>query len=153
MIQNFLSKFKKTKKTTIPYNSKLIQKFEKDHKKVIQLTQETTKAIEDQNRQKIQNSLQNLKMALLGHFMEEDTVLYQYLKEYYKDNESVYALILEFHNSIKEIQNALLEFLNKYTKQDARYDAIFEKEFNNIVNALATRVESEESNLYTLYIK
>lgn len=148
-----MSKFKKEKKTTVAYNSKLIQKFEKDHKKIVQLAGKVFQAIEEKNPKKVQDSLKMLKVSLLGHFMEEDTALYQYLKEYYKDNATVYELILEFHSSIKEIQQNLLEFLNKYTKQGARYDATFEKSFNEIVEALGARVESEETNLYTLYIK
>ncbi len=154
MIQKFMSKFKKSaKKTTVPYNSRLIQKFEKDHKKIVQLAGKIAQAIEEKNRKEITESLKNFKVALLGHFMEEDTALYQYLKEYYKDNPSVYELILEFYSSIKEIQQKLLDFLNKYTREDIRYDSMFEREFQEIVKTLATRVESEETSLYTLYVK
>jgi hypothetical protein len=84
--------------------------------------------------------------------MEEDIMLYQYLKEYYKDVPSTYELILEFYDSIKDIQRALLKFLDKYINSNT-YNSVFEKEFDGIVQALSHRVASEESSLYTLYVK
>ena len=152
MLRSFLGKFKKTKKTKIPYNSKLISKFHSDHKKIIKIIQKIIDAIEKNDDKTIHASLKSLKMSLLGHFMEEDTMLYQYLKEYYKDNPSTYELIIEFYSSIKEIQRTLLKFLDKYLAK-TKYDIYFEKEFELIVQGLSSRVESEESSLYTLYLK
>jgi len=152
MIKSFFNKMKKTKKTKTPYNSKLIAKFHKDHKKVVGIVQKVEQAIAEQDKTAIQTHLKSLKMTLLGHFMEEDTMLYQYLKEYYKDVPSTYELILEFYDSIKDIQRALLKFLDKYINSN-KYDSVFEKEFDGIVQALSHRVESEESSLYTLYVK
>ena len=154
MLKTILKKFKKNRKTKVAYNSRLISKFHKDHQKVIKIVEKINKAINSDDKKAIVTSLKELKMTLLGHFMEEDMMLYQYLKEYYKDVPVTYELIVEFYESIKDIQRTLLNFLDKYLKNDlVAFDKIFESDFKAVVEALSHRVESEECSLYTLYIK
>lgn len=90
---------------------------------------------------------------MLGHFMEEDIKLYWYMKHYYKDSEHTINTIKTFEESIKKIQKDVVAFLDYYSQETIMLDETFEKEFNSIIDALSTRIVTEESNLYTLYIK
>jgi len=147
-------KNKKSKSTdVVEYNPTLIKKFCKAHEK-LEVT--INKVLEDTKKQDtvaIRKSLKQLRLEIIGHFMEEDISLYRYLTHYYKQDENTLELIMAFESSIKEIQKGVLAFLDKYIQQNANYDKIFEARFTDIVESLTTRVEAEENNLYTLYIK
>ena len=146
-------KQKKKKGDVIEYNPSLIKKFCKAHEK-LEIT--INKVLEDTKKQDfvaIRKSLKQLRLEILGHFMEEDISLYRYLEKYYENDENTLELIMAFESSIKEIQKGVLAFLDKYIHKNANYDKIFEARFMDIVESLTTRVEAEENNLYTLYIK
>ncbi len=147
--------FRKKKKSDdiVEYNPNLIEKFCKDHKKLVATVTKVFQELKKQDVIAIRNSLKSLRLGIIGHFMEEDISLYRYLENYYKDDKNTLKLIMAFETSIKEIQQTVLAFLDKYISDKADYDRIFEARFKNIVTALATRIEAEENNLYTLYIK
>ena len=150
---SFLKKEKKKKSPVPDYDAKLIKKFHKDHKKLVMHIENINKAFQANNIVKAKQSLQKLKMEMLGHFMEEDIKLYWYMKHYYKDSEHTISTIKIFEESIKKIQKDVVAFLDYYSQETIALDKTFEKEFNSIIDALSTRIATEESNLYTLYIK
>jgi len=143
---------KKQKKNGLNYDTKLIKKFHKDHEKLVKLITKISKAIEEENSKKTKALLAQLKLEILGHFMEEDIKLYRYLKKYYADNEDTKITIKMFEESIKTIQRDVIDFLDYYIKEHNPLDKAFKEKFYNIVDAFGTRIKTEESNLYTLYL-
>ena len=147
--------FNKNKKDsdTLKYDKKLISKLHKDHQKLVELIKTTHEAIEADNVKKSKKYLIKLRMAILEHFMEEDIKLYLYLKKYHKEEINTLRTIETFEETIKEIQKDILSFLSKYSKEETELDAKFKEKFLVIVQKLSARIKTEESKLYTLYIK
>ena len=138
---------------TLKYDKKLISKFHKDHQKLIELIKTTHEAIEANNIKRSKKYLIKLRMSILEHFMEEDIKLYWYLKRYYKKNPDTLNTVEMFEETIKDIQRDVLSFLSKYSKEDIELDGLFKRKFLATVKEFATRIKTEESKLYTLYIK
>ncbi len=150
---SFFRKEKKKKSPIPPYDAKLIKKFHKDHEKLVTQIGIIVKHIETKKIEKAKEGLKKLKMSILGHFMEEDIKLYWYLKDYYKENDSTMEIIIMYEESIKKVQKTALAFLDKYSAENIPLDTVFNKQFDEIIDVLATRIETEENNLYTLYVK
>ena len=147
---------KKQKKGNAPeYSVKLIPKFHRDHGVLLNDVNKIRKKLENVTFQdkEVKKMLLSLKMKVLGHFMEEDIKLYWYLKEYYKENPSAISTVNSFESSIKEIQKSVMHFFDYYSREDIPLDKEFVDKFFEIADALASRIEAEEKNLYTLYIK
>ena len=148
-----LFKKDKNKQEKLVYDKKLISNFHKDHQKLIEIIKKTHEAIEANNVKKSKKHLIKLRMAILEHFMEEDIKLYWYLTRYYKEDSGTLNTVEMFKSTIKDIQREVLSFLSKYSKEDAELDAEFKEKFIAIVKEFGTRIKTEESKLYTLYIK
>jgi len=149
----FFKKEKKKKSPVPEYDAKLIKKFHKDHEKLVKQVTLIKKLVATNETAKAKQGLKKLKMELLGHFMEEDIKLYWYLKDYYRDSPDTIETIKMFEETIKKIQKEVVAFLDYYAQENIKFDMVFDKEFNGIVEALSTRIATEESSLYTLYIK
>jgi hypothetical protein len=145
--------FKGNGKNSLGFDSKLIKKFHKDHIKLVKTITKISESIESNDEKKTKTFLKQLRVEILGHFMEEDIKLYRYLKKYYVDSEDTMALIKNFESAIKKIQKDVISFLDTYIKEDKRIDRNFKEKFSLIVENLSTRIETEENSLYTLYIK
>ncbi len=147
--------FNKDKKdsNTLKYDKKLISKFHKDHLKLLELIRTTNEAIETGNIKKSKKYLIKLRMAILEHFMEEDIKLYCYLKRYYKKDPDTLNTVEMFEETIKDIQRDVLSFLSRYSKEEVELDGLFQRKFLATVKEFAVRIKTEESKLYTLYIK
>ncbi|WP_457746724.1 hemerythrin domain-containing protein [Sulfurimonas sp.] len=150
---SFLKKSNKKDKNMPDYESGLIKKFHKDHKKLIKHIGNIQNAVKAGKDAKAKGYLQDLKVEMLSHFMEEDIKLYWYLKSYYKDVDGAMQTIHMFEESIKKIQRSVIDFLDKYAESARPLDATFKQGFDEIVTALATRITTEEESLYTLYKK
>ncbi len=152
---NFFGLFgkKERKKDGSPtYDPKLIPQFLRDHKELVKQVEAINEAIEKgASETKIKQMLKLLKTKLLGHFMTEDLKLYRFLRTRYKNDRDVLATIGSFESSIKEIQREVLQFFDHYTIEGVALDREFVKKFSEIADALATRIDAEESSLYTLY--
>jgi len=152
-VLSFLKKNKKKDKNMPDYESGLIKKFHKDHKKLVKYIGNVQEALRAGKEAKAKQNLRDLKIEMLGHFMEEDIKLYWYLKSYYKESKDAIHTIKMFEESIKKIQREVVDFLDTYSEPSRALDATFEKGFNEIITALAARIRTEEENLYTLYKK
>jgi hypothetical protein len=133
------------------FDKKLIEKFHKDHEKLLRRVETINHLIKVKQHDEAKHQLKLLKTELLGHFMEEDIKLYWYLKHRYGDMPEILETVKSFENSIKKIQKDISSFLDHYARPDTPLDAAFVSEFANIAEALSTRMKTEENNLYTLY--
>jgi regulator of sigma D len=135
------------------YDNKLIKKFHKDHEKLVKTITKIVKSLEKKEDKKSKALLKQLKIEILGHFMEEDIKLYRYLKKYYATAPDTMELVKHFESSIKTIQKDVINFLDTYTQENKTLDKAFETKFYAIVDELGNRIKTEENNLYTLYLK
>jgi len=137
-----------------PYDSRLIAKFHNEHKSLVSHVGAIQKAMDEGaiGTGKVKKLLKSLKMELLGHFMEEDIKLYWYLKDYYKEDTNSLEIVKSFESSIKEIQKDIMHFFDYYSKDDVALNSEYLQKFNQIVEELSVRINSEEENLYTLYV-
>jgi len=150
----FMFGFFKSEKKVITFDSKLIDKFCKDHEELVNHIIKIQKAVADNKEEKkVKQFLKQLRIRLLGHFMEEDIKLYWYLRKYYSNHEDISQIIMMFEDSIKEIQKEVIEFFDYYLQEAQRLDMRFEEKFSEIVQILSSRIQTEEANLYTLYVK
>jgi len=150
----FGKKEEKKKSHVPPYDARLIAKFHNEHKNLVSHIGLIQKAIDEGalGTGKVKKLLKSLKMELLGHFMEEDIKLYWYLKDYYKEDDNALSIVKSFENSIKEIQKEIMHFFDYYSQEEVVLDTEFIQKFQKIVEELSVRVNSEEENLYTLYV-
>jgi hypothetical protein len=151
MMFGFFKKEKTPKSNGPKFDGKLIRKFEEDHKKLTRRVEQIAHLIKINQHAEAKHQLKMLKTELLGHFMEEDIKLYWYLKNYYKESPEILDTVKNFEESIKKIQKEVSSFLDYYAQENTPLDKKFQSEFANIVDALSTRMQTEESNLYTLY--
>ncbi len=145
--------FNKKSKKNLVHDKKLITRLHKDHQKLVELIGKTLAAIESTNVAKTKKYLKKLREAILEHFMQEDIKLYWYLKRYYTPESDTYKRIEAFESSIKKIQREVLGFLGHYSKEETVLDSTFKEKFSTVVQELGARIETEEKNLYPLYLK
>jgi iron-sulfur cluster repair protein YtfE (RIC family) len=147
---------KAKKKSHVPeYDARLIPKFHHEHKELIAHIGKIHGAMDQGalGTGQVKKLLKSLKMELLGHFMEEDIKLYWYLKEYYKEEPTALSIVRSFEESIKEIQKDIMHFFDYYSRDDVALDDEYIKQFTQIVDELSIRINSEEENLYPLYVE
>ena len=146
--------FKKKKKKIGPeFDKKLIKRLQADHIKLVKQVGKIETAYAQENGKKAKRELQILKSLTLDHFIKEDLKLYWYLKTFYKEQPKTLEEIKYFEESLKDIQVSVINFLDQYLKQDVLLNSTFKNEFDEIVQALANRIKTEEKNLYPLYKK
>ena len=146
--------FKKKERNFRPqFDKKLVQKLTKDHLALFKQVGKIETAFSKNDTKKTKKELQILRSMTLDHFIEEDLKLYWYLKTLYADNLQTLEEVKYFEESIKDIQVTVINFFEHFSKKDVALDANFRNDFNSIVKALITRIETEEKSLYTLYQK
>jgi len=146
--------FKKKKKKIGPeFDKKLIKRLQADHIQLVNQVGKIETAYAKENEKNIKRELQILKSLTLDHFIKEDLKLYWYLKTFYKEKHQTLEEIKYFEESLKDIQVAVINFLDQYAKPDVLLNSTFKNEFDGIVEALANRISKEENNLYPLYKK
>jgi len=154
MLSKFLGFFNFTFKRGVPFDPKLIEKFNGDHRKLVSIAVDIKQQASDtKNKQLVRSMLKTLKVELFAHFAHEEKTLYKYLDALYKNDEDNRELVKEFNKSMHDIQIFVEDFMEKYTDSAVHYDDEFIKDFDGLVEALAKRIDTEENHLYSLYNK
>ncbi|SFV52674.1 hypothetical protein MNB_SM-5-1493 [hydrothermal vent metagenome] len=150
MLQKFFNFFKFKK--GVPFDPKLIAKFNHDHKKLVTIAMQIQEQIDGKHSNAlIRSLLKSLRSEIYKHFQEEEETLYKYLTILYKNDTERKELVQGFNDSMYAIKDGVESFMNKYTQKEANYGREFAEEFGEIVKALGTRIETEEKKLYSLY--
>ena len=131
-------------------NKKLVLKLQKEHQNLVGLAGDIIDAYEKNNDKLLRKKLEALKKVALIHLMTEDVEFYRLLKDSKRSTDEITSLIDEFEHSFVAIKLALIDFLDKYTVQNAYYDGEFIGRFKEIVGVLGKRIEFEEAHLYTV---
>ena len=155
MFNKFFSFF--TFKKGVPFDPKLIAKFNNDHIQLVNIAMDIKHKVEEKHAPAlIRSRLIDLKVELIMHFKEEEETLYKYLSVLYKDDEDKREIVQEFNDSMYAIENVAKTFMEKYThlsRNNNSYGEKFLTDLNAIIAALAHRIDTEENHLYSLYNK
>ena len=143
-----------SKNVGVPYNDDLIQTLIKDHKSLIEEFNKIVKAAQNKKYKTLKQYLKAFKVNLEIHNYSEKIQLYLYLKNYYKDTDNE-DFIEDMSKSAEEIYKDVYSFLKKYEaiEFNDQYLGLFKSELEAIGRILQSRIEVEETELYSLYKK
>jgi len=141
--------------TGISYKPQLIENLKADHVNLLDIYNDIKLASEDKNFQEVEDYLIIFRNELEDHLLKENINLYIYLSHLLKDDSSNSGVIASFRKEMDAIASIVLKFLAKYEsiETDVGLQEGFAKEFGVIGEVLGTRIQREESTLYTFYTK
>ncbi len=143
-----------SKNVGVPYNNDLIKILRKDHENLINEFGKIAKAAQNKKYKTLKQYMKTFKVNLEIHNYSEKIQLFLYLKNYYKDSEYE-DFIEDMSKSAEEIYKDVFNFLKKYENIEFndQYLGLFKSELEAVGRILQSRIEVEESELYTLYKK
>jgi len=134
-------------------NQKLVKKWEKEHVHIVKLAMKLIEQYNNGNKSEAKKTLKKLTDLVIDHVMDEDLVFYRMLKKEKCLDVNTKIMVNDFTASFKSTKILLMNFLYDYANSPRELDDNFFKVFNDIVGAVAKRIEFEEKNLYTLMNK
>jgi regulator of sigma D len=140
-----------------PFNPDLISKLKKDHQELLVVFARIVEASENSQFSEISKNLRELKIAFNGHIVHEETKFYGYLENLFKPakHATERKIARDLRNEMRGISKAVTDFCEKWitTTVAAESHKDFDGELEAIGEALVTRINLEESTLYTLYVE
>ena len=131
-------------------NQKNVRKWEKEHVVIVDLAMKLIEQYNNNNRIGAKKTLKKLSDLVIDHVMDEDLVFYNLLKRKDCFDTKTRTMVNEFTESFRGTKILLMNFLYDYAHSTKELDATFFKVFNDIVGAVAKRIEFEEKNLYSV---
>lgn len=140
--------------TNIAYHPELIEQFEGDHQKLLQIFSAIGNTFNAGDLPATVQRLDEFRGAIQAHLLAENVRLYIYLEHALAQDAASHALIHEFRHEMDGIGKAVLAFLGKYRQLDTQADlaASFGDDLNAVGKVLVERIQREESTLYPLYL-
>jgi len=129
-------------------NKKIVLKLQKEHQQILSLVKDIQKAYDRGDDQCIRTLLIELENVVLDHLMTEDVEFYRLVRDPKRSTKEIEYLIKQFEENFDTIKLALIDFLDKYTDENAYYKEEFIKHFHDLVAILGARIEFEEKYLY-----
>ena len=129
-------------------NQKNVRKWEKEHIVIVDLAMKIIEQYNNNDKTRAKKTLKKLSDLVIDHVMDEDLVFYRLLKREDCLDKKTRAMVNEFTTSFKSTKILLMNFLYDYANSSRELDSNFFKVFNDIVGAVAQRIEFEEKNLY-----
>ena len=141
--------------TNISYKPQLIENLKADHLNLLDIYNDIKLASENNDFKTVEDYLIIFRNELEDHLLKENINLYIYLSHLLKNDPSNSGVIAGFRKEMDAIASIVLKFLVKYESivTDEGLQEGFAKEFDVIGEVLGTRIQREESTLYTLYSK
>ncbi len=136
------------------YNPLLIKLLKKDHQQLFAIYGDILNLLKkNANFTEIQNLLDELKVVLSMHIDFENSQLYSYLKNIYKEDKAKLSFLNGADRDMGEIVDIALRFIDKFSEYEVfiKQKKEFEEELKLIGDVLVDRVGFEENRLYTLY--
>lgn len=137
----------------IRYDPELIAELKSDHVHLVALFQEISSITQKRDSQLLAKQLDEFGQDLHKHLLKENVRFYIYLKSNLSGDSL--AVMQAFAREMQQIGRAVTDFLYKYThieQWDNSSWPAFEKELAGIGTVLVKRIQSEENELYTLYL-
>jgi hemerythrin-like domain-containing protein len=130
-------------------NKKLVKQWEKEHQEIILLAEKITDNYKSGKHGAAKKALKKLLVVAGEHLMEEDSEINHLVADKKRNNSQIEYEVKKFKDSFVGVKKLILDFLWHYSQDDEDLDDEFIEKFNDIVSALAKRIEFEEENLYT----
>ncbi|NVJ58785.1 MAG: hemerythrin domain-containing protein [Gammaproteobacteria bacterium] len=140
--------------STLIYDPNLIDVLKYEHSELIVLYESMWKqGFEKKDYQKLARTIELFKVDFQSHILKENVKLFVYLEKSISKEQNALKLVKTFHHEINDIATAVLPFCKKYgiTPYTLEMEKDFERDYLQIGHVLKTRIEAEESQLYTLY--
>ena len=139
----------------ISYNPNLIAKLKDDHQELFAVYTRLHESATSARFTKITDDLIVLRRAFNGHILLENVRFYVYLERLLKDHPEEKNYVHSLRKDMNGIASAVSSFCEKWitTTVTTFTQATFAAELQGIGGALTSRVELEETTLYTLYVE
>lgn len=139
--------------TGITYKKNLISKYKTDHEQLLSLYGLINNLYQTRNYEEASKKLNEMRVALPAHILDEELNFYIYLKHCYHLDKDTQELMMKQRKDIKVIGLSAINFLKKYSKMGSGIsdDPDFEKDFEELGQILTKRISMEENELYPLY--
>jgi hypothetical protein len=139
----------------ISYNPNLIAKLKDDHQELFAIYTRLHESGISSRFAKITDDLVILRRAFHGHILLENVRFYVYLEKLLKNHVDEKNYVHTLRRDMNGIASAVSSFCDKWITNpvSAHTQAEFNAELQGIGGALTSRVELEESTLYTLYVE
>jgi Hemerythrin HHE cation binding domain len=139
----------------ISYNPNLIAKLKGDHQDLFAVYTRLHESATSARFAKITDDLIVLRRAFNGHILLENVRFYVYLERLLKDHPEEKNYVHSLRKDMNGIASAVSGFCEKWITNPVApiTQAAFTAELQGIGGALTSRVELEETTLYTLYVE
>lgn len=138
----------------IGYDPELVAKLKEDHKELFALYTKLQNTYAAGKFGDIPKLLNDFKLALQSHLMVENVRFYTYVQQHLAGDEENSAFIADVKHEMDGIARAVVKFITIYGHAPVTpsNQQAFKTELDGIGQVLTSRVQMEESRLYTLYI-
>lgn len=139
--------------STIQHDARLVRDLMQDHVSLVEHFTGLLPLLRDGDVKGFRAQLASFKTEFQGHIIKENVKFYVYLEQSLAGDDTNIELMRDFRREMNAISRAVVQFCNKYA--EARVDIAtirqFELESGDIAQALLSRIEREERDLYSLY--
>ncbi len=139
--------------TTISYDAYLIEDLKKDHRTLLAHYMQIEKSARSQQFREVRSELSHFKTLFHQHILLENVKLYVYLTHCLESDSEQYKVVKEMRTDMRHIGKAVNQFIDHYDvwPWSAEMETQFIIELEQIGDALAARIKTEEEQLYPLY--
>lgn len=139
----------------VGYDPKLIDALLSDHARLGAIFGRIGKAGEAGDYVEARKLLTHFKSSLQAHILTENVRFYTYVEALTADDHESAKLMHEFRRDMNTIARQVVEFVKKYQASDfaSRTEREqFAKDYATVGGLLEHRLDSEENDLYPLYV-
>jgi hypothetical protein len=139
----------------IPFNPTLIDKLKGDHQELFAIYTRLHESATSARFAKITEDIIVLRRVFNGHILLENVRFYVYLERLLKNHPEEKNYVHSLRKDMNGIANAVSTFCEKWITSPVTNltQSAFTAELQGIGGALTSRVQLEETTLYTLYVE
>lgn len=141
--------------TGIRYHPELVEELHQDHQNLLNLFGEIQKAHQARDYESLSRRMSEFSSEFRGHLLKENVQLYTYLQHVLANDSENAALMRDLRGEMHDISKAVSRFVKKYAgneEWDATRHEQFGKELEATGKVLTKRIQTEEKQLYPLYM-
>jgi hypothetical protein len=137
--------------TKISYKPELIPDLQQEHRDLLNLYQQASKAAHAKIPKQSKKLLIQFKDIFVHHVLRENTSLYIYLQHSAQDETSEKSM-KTVKAEMEKISREVMKFLNYAIKESTPINAEFLQRMGDISEILHDRIEQEEGDIYPDYL-
>jgi hypothetical protein len=137
--------------TKISYKPELISNLQKEHRDLLDVYDQASKAAHAKVPKQAKKLLIQFKDIFVHHVLLENTSLYIYLQRS-AQNEKSEKSMRAIKSEMEKISRDVMQFLNYAIKESTPIDADFLQKIDEISEVLHHRINQEEGDIYPDYL-